>query len=539
MWKKKCKAVILSAALVTGIFGVTSEAAIDAKTAQNYDQAANMKANLSCFDVTVKETTTIPGQTEDAVKTVQMKVSGLQTDNLRVSIRAITDEGEVNQYYANGYLYTDESGEKIKYKMKQDEMLELMNYDVYLNLDSGRLATLESTKKNQDTVYSFSAMTETVGDYADMILEGVQEEHQVEIITIQGTMEVEEHQHMVQRNLQTVYMVQKDGRKQACIMTSEASFHNPGETVVVTMPDFSLYKEAGNAQAAVQVTKEYQTIYAVDSINIRAQNSITSAILGGASAGTALQQLGYTSDGWVQISYNGAVGYVSEEYVSTTKPVIVADMSGTMYAVTNVYVRDAASTDGAILGSLDRDDSVKVTGYTDNNWIRVRYNGTTAYVFAEYLTWEEPSRVVNGYMSGIVTGMTGSTITIQNTQGGSYTFDVSGAYMNLADGLAIGDRVDLSYNQKGNTLTATQVNDYTYHNSTGQNTEAVNDLVYGVVMAWSMNKVTVACDDGTSMTFSRGDAVVNGAPYVGAYVSAAYYYDQSIGDNRLTYISVI
>lgn len=210
-----------------------------------------------------------------------------------------------------------------------------------------------------------------------------------------------------------------------------------------------------------------------------------------------------------------------------------------MYATTGVYVRNAAGTDGTILGSLSTGDSVKVTGYTDNGWIRVKYQGAVAYVSADYLTWEEPAEVVGGYLTGTITDVSSKTITIKTADGTSYTLDTSKAYMNVVDELVEGDRADIAYNKQGSKLIATQVNDYTYHEDAEVDPEEVADMIFGVVMANGMNSITVSCDDGTSMTFVKGDAVVKGSVYVGAYVSAAFYYDKSIGAYCLTYMSVI
>lgn len=537
-WRKKAAAAIITALATVGIMGTGIQAAsIDGATAASYDKAVNISGNLDSIDVTVKETTTIPGQTAAAEKTVYLKANGLQSqNNLKVSMKVVTDDGEKNQYYSNGYFYTDQSGEKIKYRMDPSEIMELMNYDVYLNFDSGRLDTLSLSEKKDKKVYTLSATQETLGDYTDRILEGALEEHQVEIITVQGTVEATTDNKMQERSLQTVYTIQNEGRKQACIMSSEAVFKNPGEKVTVTLPDLTAYKEQGKKEATVEITQKNQTVYATDDVNVRAQNSITAAIIGGAAAGTALQELGYTSDGWIQISYNGSIGYVSGEYISTEKPIIVADMSGTMYATTSVYIRSLAGTGGTILGSYNEGDSVTVTGYTDNNWIRVRYKGATAYVFADYLTWKEPEKVVSGYLSGTISGLTWSTITVKTSQG-TYSLDTSKAYLNVVDGLVIGDRVDIAYDQKGDKMTATQINDYTYH--TKEEEPQINDMVFGVVMAQGMNTITISCDDGTSMTFFKANAEVRGQVYVGAYVSAAYYYDASVGGYHLTYMSVI
>lgn len=91
----------------------------------------------------------------------------------------------------------------------------------------------------------------------------------------------------------------------------------------------------------VQITEKKATVYATVDLNVRAQNNVSAAVLGGIAAGGTITQTGYTSDGWIQIDYQGTTAYVSADFVSEKKPVIVKSMSGTMYATTEVYVRNA------------------------------------------------------------------------------------------------------------------------------------------------------------------------------------------------------
>lgn len=536
-WKCRVIAAFTTVLMAAGVPGSCVQAAVeDVKAAKAYDAAANLQDSLDCLDVTVKESTMIPGQTE-TVKTIRMKASGMQSDkDMEVSVSVTTDDGEKTQYYSKGYFYTDQSGEKIKYKMDKSEMLQLMNYDVYLNFDSGRLSSLQSSAKEEGVLYTFSATQETLGDYADKILEGAQEEHKIEIIMVQGTMNTNAENEVTKRQMQTVYTLQTDAGKQACIMDANMTFNNPGQDVKVTLPDLSSYKEQARKEASVEITVKNQTVYATDDVNIRAQNSITSAVLGGAGRGTALMQTGFTSDGWIQITYNGAVGYVSADYISEKKPVTVADMSGVMYATTTVNIRDEAGVEGTILGSLSEGESITVTGYADNDWIRVRYKGHTAYISAGYLSWDEPA--TSGYLSGEITGITASTITITDSQNNVYVVTTTGAYMNVVDGMVIGDRVDIAYKYAGGKYTATQVNDYTYHDE--EEDEDSGDLVYGVVMTYGKSTMTISLDNGTSMSFYKDPNVyVKGQVYVGAYVSIGYYYNTSMGVYQMTYLSVV
>lgn len=52
---------------------------------------------------------------------------------------------------------------------------------------------------------------------------------------------------------------------------------------------------------------------------------------------------------------------------------------------TTLNVRDSWNTNGKIIGRLSPGTKVSVTGFCSNGWVRISYNGGTAYVFGSYL----------------------------------------------------------------------------------------------------------------------------------------------------------
>ena len=62
-----------------------------------------------------------------------------------------------------------------------------------------------------------------------------------------------------------------------------------------------------------------------------------------------------------------------------------ADQEGTMMVATEAVNIRNSSSNGEIIGGLDEGDQINVIRI-DGDWAQVSYNGTTAYVFAEYLT---------------------------------------------------------------------------------------------------------------------------------------------------------
>lgn len=446
-------------------FSVRAGVSEDA-VSQAYDEAVKIEDHLDGFDVTVKSIVSIAGQPANAEKTINIQTSGMQSEGkLRAAIDVQTSEGNKQQYFKKGHFYSNQSGKNLKYAMKQKTMMELLNYYVYLDFGSEYLSVLD-VKENADgtAVYSFAASQDTVGKYADKLLEGAQEEHKIEIISLQGSVEVDKTGAIRERKIEMVYTVKSGDQPQMCILNSHAVFNRTGK-ISVKFPDLSSYGKKEQSEPAVRITTASQTVYATADVNVRAQNNVTSTVLGGIPAGDTIQETGYTDDGWIQISYNGTSAYVCGDYVSTTKPVIVKAMSGIMYAVIPVNVRNAYSTDGKILGTLSVDEAVSVTGYTDNNWIQVKYNGQTAYVYADYLSWNAPA------------------VKTDSTFGGNV------------------------------------MNDNNY-SSGYQDTES-----YGTVIAYGMAAVTVALDNGVTLSADKENVAIHGSLYEGAYVLVNYIGD--------------
>ena len=66
--------------------------------------------------------------------------------------------------------------------------------------------------------------------------------------------------------------------------------------------------------------------------------------------------------------------------------VTVTDLSKTMYVTAQTLnVRDSWSSGSTLVGTLKYGDAVTVTGRCSNGWMRIQYQGHTAYVSGEYL----------------------------------------------------------------------------------------------------------------------------------------------------------
>ncbi len=132
-------------------------------------------------------------------------------------------------------------------------------------------------------------------------------------------------------------------------------------------------------------------------VNVRSGPGTGYAVIGSVSTGQSFSVTG-VSDGWYKISYNGATGYVSGDYLSvgggTAAPAPVQTAaSQTQTAaqgtgvITGDYVRmrSGPSTGYSVVGTYNNGAQMTITGQS-GDWYAVSCNGKTGYVYKQYLS---------------------------------------------------------------------------------------------------------------------------------------------------------
>ncbi len=480
--------------------GMYAQAAFDPEVETAYNTAVQGQDALDGLDVSVSETTVSSSTNLSASKKVRLKVSGIRSNFLKACIDVLTDEGSTESYYLDGYYYTATPDGKQKRAMERADIWTVINSEIYLDMTSNYLRMLYSKEDENGTTYYFAATEETLGDYAEKLLTGIGISEGITIDSLQGTMDTSKEGHVLQRNLQIVYTVTQGENTETFFTQSLAQFHQSEETVSIDLPDLSDYKEPQPEEPIVTITSLIRTVYVTADVNVRAAGSVSAVILGGLNAGAGVTQTGYTSDGWVQIQYNEATGYVWGEYVSEKKPVLTKNSSGTMYATAGVNVRASYSSDSEIIGGLSKGQAVEITGTTDNGWVRVKFGGKTAYVYADYLSWSEPvvdTYVKNAYVNGTVLDASYGTLRIRKSDGKDVTFNTMYAEMKLADTIFTGDWVEIIYSGSGTPYTANKISDYTRHAGVEEKAYSVD----GVVASCTPSTLELSGADGVYRTF--------------------------------------
>ena len=121
-----------------------------------------------------------------------------------------------------------------------------------------------------------------------------------------------------------------------------------------------------------------------NAVNVRAGAGVNHTVIATAFAGGKLKAV-EQANGWTKVELaDGNFGYISSDYIS------VEAGNGQKGFVTGtvVNVREGAGIDYKVIGSVSYGQSVDVTG-SENGWFSIAYNGTTGYVFGEYITFEQ------------------------------------------------------------------------------------------------------------------------------------------------------
>ena len=125
-----------------------------------------------------------------------------------------------------------------------------------------------------------------------------------------------------------------------------------------------------------------------DNLNARKGPDTTYAKVGSLKKDTKVTIVAKTDNGWYKIKFNNSYAYVSSQYITitTNKP----DPNETPFfaagiITSNINVRKGPNTTYAKIGSLKKNAKVSIVAETSNNWYKIEFNNSYAYVSSQYV----------------------------------------------------------------------------------------------------------------------------------------------------------
>lgn len=143
-------------------------------------------------------------------------------------------------------------------------------------------------------------------------------------------------------------------------------------------------------QANVKAASSNQAIVTVDGLRVRKGPGLHFGINGYVNQDQYVDIIGSVEE-WVNISTDHANGWVSKEYLkfipSEETPVSTSDRTGTI-TTNRLNVRVEPSLKSTVIGKLNKGEEVTIQE-VESDWVKIQYNGTKAWVSAQYVSIKE------------------------------------------------------------------------------------------------------------------------------------------------------
>ena len=139
------------------------------------------------------------------------------------------------------------------------------------------------------------------------------------------------------------------------------------------------------------VTAASDTVYALDTVNIRSEANESGSVVGRATVGTSFTRTGTTADGWSQVEYNGTTAYIKSDYLTTDASQTSGQSQNTAAAGESVRLSDTTNIRSSMSETADRvgvaysGETVKVIESYAEGWSKVEWNGKTGYIKTDLL----------------------------------------------------------------------------------------------------------------------------------------------------------
>ena len=150
-------------------------------------------------------------------------------------------------------------------------------------------------------------------------------------------------------------------------------------------------------ESSTSTTTNTMYVTASAGLNLRKGPSTSYAVIKTLSKGTEVTVVSSSND-WSKVNVGGVSGYVSSDYLSSTKPSTgssssnesTSNSTSNMYTTDRLNLRKGAGTSYSVITTLDKGIAVTVHS-SSNGWSKVSVNGMTGYVSSSYLSSTKPS----------------------------------------------------------------------------------------------------------------------------------------------------
>lgn len=246
---KKCLSLLLMAAMALSLTacGGTKDPKVI------YDEASKKTSELTSMDVdSVVNMQMNQGENNTEIKMdLNMKMSGVNTENMKYLAQGTTalmgQDIDISMYYENGYYYMDSMGQKIKYAMDLEAMMDQINQSAEsTNVNSSYLKEITVKKDGDNQVLTFTVDAEKMDTYVQDVMSQMGTNMEGVTYTIKeanGEAVVNKEGYFTNAKIMMSLDMELQGETISLVMDTDSTYNNPGQEVVVTAPDLEGYTE--------------------------------------------------------------------------------------------------------------------------------------------------------------------------------------------------------------------------------------------------------------------------------------------------------
>ena len=176
--------------------------------------------------------------------------------------------------------------------------------------------------------------------------------------------------------------------------------------------------EPENAEEEPVVQIIVKTVKTKDVVNVRSSDSLEADKVGKTTKGQILELLEERVNGWSKVNFEGKEGFIKTEFLEPEDTETIVNESSDAEVETSeegsketaekkdnseeqfdtpkkakiansVRVREKGNMEAKVIGALYQGEDISVLGRTNDGWLKVEYQGKTAYVSAEYVELKE------------------------------------------------------------------------------------------------------------------------------------------------------
>lgn len=189
--------------------------------------------------------------TIDMKMDLDVKIADMNSESMKYLAEGTTSimgqDIDISMYYENGYYYVESMGQKVKYAMDLNAMIEQVKQSTEgTGVQSEYLKEITAKKDGDNQILTFTVDAEKMDAYVNDILGEMGTNMEGMAYTIKdasGEAVVNKEGYFSSAKIKMTLEMTVDGETMTMVMDSNSTYNNPGQTVEVTAPDLEGYTE--------------------------------------------------------------------------------------------------------------------------------------------------------------------------------------------------------------------------------------------------------------------------------------------------------